>query len=90
MLTILISSMHKNSELIVNPIILNNESKRYWHSFWKIIEEIVKYEIGRATQPLQLVIGIYAFVAYDHKNPSVMILRNNAWQKRLAHRVAAL
>ncbi|QIC61526.1 hypothetical protein FSC12_09470 [Acinetobacter schindleri] len=67
MLTILISSMHKNSELMVNPITLNNESKRDWHSFWKIIEEIVKYEIGLATQPLQLVIGFYAFVAYDQR-----------------------
>lgn len=67
MLTILISSMHKNSELMVNPITLSNESKWYWHSFWKIIEEIVKYEIGLATQPLQLVIGIYAFVAYDQR-----------------------
>ncbi len=67
MLTILISSMHKNSELMINPITLNNESNQYWHSFWKIIEEIVKYEIGLATQPLQLVIGIYAFVAYDQR-----------------------
>lgn len=52
---------------MVNPITLSNESKWYWHSFWKTIEEIVQYEIGLATQPLQLVIGIYAFVAYDQR-----------------------
>lgn len=43
------------------------KSKLYWHNFWKIIEEIVKHEIDEATQPLQLVVGIYAFVAYDQR-----------------------